>query len=246
MGIKILGISGSPRKESNSSILVHEALRGATAVEDVQVEFIGLAGKNIAPCSGCEVCRREDRCVYKDDFQPIYQKMLEADGIILGSPSYYGTVSAQCKALMDRCYYGDVRAMTALKKKPLRLKVGGAIAVAGGRHSGHESTLQALVTYFTICEMLPVGIVSPHSQLGATGIARDSAKIREDKWERAGLNRKTSALEMSWMYGRKIATIAKIVKAGIAATRLDVPDVAYGADMPEIPYNEQHNVPISG
>lgn len=239
MKIKILGISGSPRKDSNTSILVQEALRGAAAVKDVAVEFISLAGKKIASCISCDVCLKEDRCVFDDDFQPIYQKMVEADGIILGSPTYLGTVSAQCKCLMERCYYGDMRAAAEKRTKPLRLKVGGAIAVGAGRHAGQETTLLAIATYFVFTDMLPVGIVSPHAQWGATGTAGDAGSVREDKWERRGLNRQTSALEMSWMYGRKIATVAIIVKAGRETTGLDVPDAPYGAGMPAIPYHEQ-------
>ena len=240
MKTKILGISGSPRKKGNTAVLVNQALQGAMTVEDVETEFVNFASKKINPCNVCNICFKEDRCPFDDDdFNEINHKMDGADGIILGSPVYFGTVSAQCKAFMDRCYYNSNRAFMEKRREPLNLKVGGAIAVAAGRHAGQETTLQAIVTYFIQCDMLPVGMVSPHTQLGATGRGWDPGDVTQDSWALLlpGMKeRQTSSLEAAWMFGRKIATVAKIVKAGREATKLEVPDTPFGSNMPQIPY----------
>ncbi|MDO9097889.1 MAG: flavodoxin family protein [Candidatus Methanoperedens sp.] len=103
--MKILGISGSPRAKGNTDILVQEALRAASGM-GAKTEFIALSGKKIKPCIGCGTCytgNSKGICVIKDDDIPrIYEAMKEADGIIVGSPVYFLSVTAQLKALFDR------------------------------------------------------------------------------------------------------------------------------------------------
>lgn len=87
--------------------MVQKALK---AFEDkgVQTEIVFLGDLNISGCTGCEGCRETFRCIIKDDMQELYDLLLEADGVILGSPTYFYNVTADMKAFIDRCYCLDV------------------------------------------------------------------------------------------------------------------------------------------
>lgn len=101
--MKILGIVGSKRKKGNTSSLVQKALEAAKR-EGIESELIFLADYSIKDCTGCEGCRNTYRCIIKDDMQKIYPLLLEADAVVLGSPTYFYNVSADMKAFIDRCY----------------------------------------------------------------------------------------------------------------------------------------------
>lgn len=101
--MKILAVVGSPRKKGNTSFLVQEAIRSFTK-ENIETEIVFLRDYDIKDCIGCEGCRDTLECVIKDDMQKLYPKILEADGIILASPTYYYNVTAHMKAFIDRCY----------------------------------------------------------------------------------------------------------------------------------------------
>jgi multimeric flavodoxin WrbA len=99
--VKVLGIVGSPRKGGNTDALVEEVLEGARS-KGAETEKIYLDGLKIRPCDACELCSENGECAIKDDFQLILQKIKESDGIVLGSPIYCSTVTAQTKILIDR------------------------------------------------------------------------------------------------------------------------------------------------
>ena len=102
MSKKVLILSGSPRKNGNSDLLCDEFMRGA-AESGNEVEKIRVAGKKIAPCSGCYYCAAHNgECVHKDDMAEILQKMIDADVIVLSSPVYFYSINAQLKAVIDR------------------------------------------------------------------------------------------------------------------------------------------------
>ena len=102
MSKKVLILSGSPRKGGNSDILCDEFLRGAQNAGH-KVEKIRVAEKKVAPCSGCYYCSTHGgACVHKDDMAGILQKMIDADVIVLASPVYFYSISAQLKAVIDR------------------------------------------------------------------------------------------------------------------------------------------------
>ena len=102
MSKKVLILSGSPRKSGNSDLLCDEFMRGALESGN-EAEKIRVAGKHIAPCSGCSYCSAHNgECVHKDDMAEILQKIIDADVIVLSSPVYFYSISAQLKALIDR------------------------------------------------------------------------------------------------------------------------------------------------
>jgi len=148
--LKVIGINGSPRKGGNTEILIRKAL-GIMQSQGIDTEIIGLGEKKVEPCDACKFCRKHiGKCHIEDDLAPILEEMLSADGIILGSPVYVGSVTAQMKALMDRVGY-IARAMD----NPFRRKVGGAIVVA--RRAGHNFTLMQLLQFFNIFGMTIAG-----------------------------------------------------------------------------------------
>jgi multimeric flavodoxin WrbA len=226
-GQVVLGISGSPRAGGATSRLVRSALLGAEEVAGTRTVFVSLAGLTISGCDRCADCITAGTCLIDDDMRPLYPLLLEADAIILGSPVYWGSPSALCKAFMERV------AGFGLQEKRLRLKVGGAIAAGGSRNGGQETTQIAIHAWFHDNDMLPVGITAPVTQWGPTssgGLGLDD--IESDIFELKMSGRTIRAKEIAWMYGRKVATVTSIVRAGVAATGLDLPDTPYGFELP--------------
>lgn len=102
--MKVLGISGSMRATGNTAILVKKVL-DHIAEKGVPTEFITLSGKEIKPCIGCEKCKEEKWCTIRnDDWSGLAEKMIKADVLVIGSPTYYFDVSGQVKNLIDRTY----------------------------------------------------------------------------------------------------------------------------------------------
>lgn len=102
MSKKVLILSGSPRKNGNSDTLCAEFARGAQEAGH-EVETVRVAAKKIAPCSACYFCKDHDgECVHKDDMAQLLQKMIDADVLVLASPVYFYSISAQLKAVIDR------------------------------------------------------------------------------------------------------------------------------------------------
>lgn len=101
--MKILAIIGSPRgMQGNTGRLLEEVLAGAEA-SGVETEILTLKSLNVQPCVACDVCHKTGICNIKDDYELIKDKLLSCDGFILASPNYIFSVTAQMKALFDRC-----------------------------------------------------------------------------------------------------------------------------------------------
>lgn len=101
---KVLILAGSPRLHGNSGILSDEFARGAKAA-GCEVEKIEIQRKKVAGCLGCNACyKNEGVCVQKDDMTEIREKMIAADIIVLASPIYFYSMTAQLKAVIDRTY----------------------------------------------------------------------------------------------------------------------------------------------
>ncbi|MGD0804824.1 MAG: flavodoxin family protein [Candidatus Bathyarchaeia archaeon] len=107
---RVLIIAASPRKNGNSTILALKAAEGVKA-EGGEADVVAIGNLKIAPCSACDSCRTkpEAGCVIRDDMQPLYQKIREAQGIIFATPIYWFSISAQMKLFIDRTYamYSD-------------------------------------------------------------------------------------------------------------------------------------------
>jgi multimeric flavodoxin WrbA len=167
--MKLLGISGSPR-EGGTAYVVREALTFAETLADVETEFISVRGKRIRFCIHCDYCvRTKEGCVFGDDVAKMYPSMEAADGWILGTPVYQGTLSGQLKAILDRC-----RAIAARDINAFRGKVGAAVAVGGDRVGGQEPAIMAIHAFYLANKMIPVSGGPFGANLGGTVWSRDA------------------------------------------------------------------------
>lgn len=150
--MKILGLCCSQRKGGNTEFMLNEALQGAQK-EGAEIELYSVAGKDIKPCDGCHACMKGD-CHIKDDMQELYQKMVGADGIIFGVPSYFYGMAGTAKNIIDRT--------TALNKPGWRLanKVGAVIAVGGSL--GLADIMKDIYFYMVCKQMLPANFVAAY------------------------------------------------------------------------------------
>ena len=98
----IVGIGGSPRKEGNTNLLLDAALQGAAEAGAELVRF-HLNDLSIRPCQGCGGCYHTGQCVMRDDMDLIYDALEKMDALVMASPVYFGGVTAQMKAMIDRC-----------------------------------------------------------------------------------------------------------------------------------------------
>ena len=168
--MKVLGISGSPRRGGNTDILVNTAL-SVLAEEGFETEFVSLADRPVKPCTACAGCFKSDTigCVQEDqEFEGIVEKCAAADGILVGSPVYFGSATPQTMALLDRIGY-------VARRHPqlLRRKTGAAIVVA--RRAGQNFTFAQLNYFFLISEM-----IVPGSTYWNVAFGREKGEVRND------------------------------------------------------------------
>jgi multimeric flavodoxin WrbA len=114
--VKVLAFNGSPRKGGNSQTLLTEAIRGIKE-QGAEVTVFNLNEAKIRPCQNCGSCDREAVCVMPDEMQAVYREIRSADRIVLASPIFFYGLSAQVKAMVDRCQ--AFRAEKYIYKKPL-------------------------------------------------------------------------------------------------------------------------------
>ena len=100
--MKVLGIMGSPRRQSNTEILLDKVLEGAREA-GAEVEKVLVSKLKISPCLEIYACFKDGNCAIKDDMQSLYKKLLEADHIIFASPIFFYGITSQAKAIIDRC-----------------------------------------------------------------------------------------------------------------------------------------------
>ncbi len=168
--MKAIGIVGSPRI-GNTTFLMKEAL-GILGENGIDTELIHLKGKDIQPCDGCLKCKKTLECAISgDDFESIFHAMQEADGIILGSPVYFGSATPQLMSLLDRAAYVQRNRGAFFSGK-----IGGPIVVA--RRAGHNFTLAQLLLWYFINDMLVVG--STYWNIATAGSA-GKHDIEEDR-----------------------------------------------------------------
>lgn len=171
----ILGICGSPRKKATEHVL-REALK-MLEEKGFETQFFSVRGKNIGPCQHCDYCLKNKECKIKDDMYELYPLLRDAKGIIIATPVYNGALSAQTKAIMDRC-----RALLAADRNVFQYKVGMAIAVGGDRMGGQELAIQQIITFYVLNGIIPVSGGSFGANLGATFWSKDTLEgVMEDE-----------------------------------------------------------------
>jgi multimeric flavodoxin WrbA len=150
--MKVVAFNGSARRDGNTAILVRRVLEELEK-EDIETELVQLAGERIRGCTACRGCvaNKDGRCTIDDDVvNGCIEKMIEADGIILASPTYFADVSAEMKALIDRAGF-VARANGGL----FRRKVGAAVVAV--RRAGAIHAFDSINHLFFISEMVVPG-----------------------------------------------------------------------------------------
>ena len=177
--MKIIGICGSPR-EGATEFLLKKALSDLEKEESFETQFITVKNKNISPCTHCNDCvESKGRCSISDDMDEIYEALRQADGIIMASPIHFGSISAQLKAVIDRC-----QAMIMEDLDIFKNKVGISIVVGGDRAGGQELAIQQINTFYLLNKIIPVSGGSFGANLGACLWSQDGGAegVMEDEY----------------------------------------------------------------
>lgn len=179
--MKVIGLSSSARKDGNTAILINQVFEELNR-EGIDTELIQLAGQVIEPCKACWACGGQGNCVHrKDQFREIFEKMKEADGILLGSPVYSANVSANMQAFLERAaVVGD------MNPGLLTRKVGAAVSAV--RRGGAIQAVDTMNHFFLNHEMIVVG--STYWNMGYGQMPGDVLKDQEglDNMKNLGQN----------------------------------------------------------
>lgn len=176
--MKVIGICGSPRESSNTEFFINLALNELQKY-GIDTELITLRDKVIHPCTGCYYCVKAKECKIQDDFQDIFDKMLKADGILVGSPVYHSAPTAYIKALLDRAGFlgrwvtNEMKGVSGnyeWKGNAFSGKVGAPITVA--RWAGQNFAFAELLLWFTGNDFIVIG-----SHYWNVGVAGTGGKV---------------------------------------------------------------------
>ncbi|MBA4372904.1 MAG: flavodoxin family protein [Thermodesulfovibrio sp.] len=168
--MNVIGLNGSPRKEGNTSHAIKTVFEELQK-EGISTELLQLGSSNIRGCRACFKCfeTKDNRCIQQDDLNSFVEKMVAADGIIIGSPTYFANVSTEVKALIDRAGLVS-RANSNLFSR----KVGAAVVAA--RRAGAVNVYQNINLFFGISSM-----IIPGSSYWNIGIGRTPGEILNDE-----------------------------------------------------------------
>jgi multimeric flavodoxin WrbA len=181
--MKVLAICGSPRLNGNTEYFINVALQEIEK-HGIQTEIIRLGEKEVKPCRGCYGCVKARKCTQEgDDFDEIFDKMLKAEGIIVGSPVYNSSITANIKALLDRAGFVSRWIANSMKEKSENYdwngtafsgKVAAPITVA--RRAGQNFAFAQLLLSLTVNDFIIVG-----SHYWNVGVAGKGGAVDADK-----------------------------------------------------------------
>jgi len=162
--MKILAINGSPRGTNSRTLKLVEAVLDGASKQGAETELVDICTLDIQYCIGCQVCYAEGTCIQEDDLADLWDKILSADGLVLGSPVYINGVTAQLKTMIDRL-------ADAIHCQMLFGKYGCVVTTAGG--SGDKEVLHYMNYFLNQLGVLTVGAVG--AVIGGNPAALDSA-----------------------------------------------------------------------
>jgi multimeric flavodoxin WrbA len=185
--VKVVAFNASPRPEGNTAILLQHVLK-TLQEEGIETEFIQLGGQLIHGCMACGTCMKlkNKQCkIVNDNVNQYIQKMAEADGILLGSPTYFSMMTPELKALIDRAGYVAMGNDHLFKRK-----VGAAVVAV--RRAGAMPTFDAINHFFLISEM-----IVPGSSYWNVGVGLRKGDVEKDE---EGIEiMKTLGKNMAWL-----------------------------------------------
>lgn len=167
--MKIIAFNGSARLNGNTAIMIETVLR-ETAAEGIDSEVINLCQKKIRGCTACGKCyeNKDLKCVVNDDLNFCFGKMLEADAVLLGSPTYFTDVTTEMKALIDRAGF-----LAKANRDALKYKVGAAVVAV--RRGGAIHAFDTMNHFFMINSM-----IIPGSSYWNDGFGREKGEVSAD------------------------------------------------------------------
>lgn len=175
--MKIIGISCSPRKGKTTYYTLEKSFDYIKTIHpEIKTEIIDLGGMNINGCHDCGHCKTELKCSINDDFNQLISKLSDPDikGIIIATPVYLGTLTALCKAFLERSV------MFRRNGFMFRNKVGGVIAVGAVRNGGQELTIQTVQAGMLCHDMIIVSDGNETSHFGGTVWSKIDSGIEKD------------------------------------------------------------------
>jgi len=184
--MKVIAFNGSPRKDGNTTMLISYLLREIEK-EGIETELIQLSAKAIHGCVACYKCfeNQNQRCAVNNDAANEYiEKLITAQGIVLGSPSYFQDVTAEMKALIDRAGFVGLA-----NGKLYKNKVGASLSCF--RRSGGMHTVETMNHFFFSNEIIIAG--------RAMSVAKDKGEVQKDE----------EGVQMAQTLGQKIAWMMK-------------------------------------
>jgi len=168
--MKVVAFNGSPRAKGNTYHCIQIVL-DVLRKEGIQTECIQLGGSDIKACRACYKCfeKKNNKCIQKDGFNLFMERMIDADGIIIGSPTYFANVSPEVKALIDRAGLVAIANDYLLKRK-----VGAAVVAV--RRAGATHVYSGINYFFGINHM-----IVPGSSYWNLGVGLDPGDVLKDK-----------------------------------------------------------------
>lgn len=198
--IKVLGVSGSPRRGATYRAL-EIALEAASTVAGTRSELVSLHNREIKPCIHCDRCKRkQELCFFDDGMVELYPKLMEADALILASPVYAMNVTPQMQAFLSRW-----RPINHVRRGVMFDKLAAGIAVGGARNGGQELVVTALANAAMARGLIFIGN-EPFDYSGAMVWSKDGGAAGTDEDERA--------VESLRKLGRRVARLAHTIVAG--------------------------------
>jgi len=188
--MKVVGFNGSPRGGGNTAQLL-EVVLGELQQAGIETELVELAGTHPQGCIACNQCRerKDGRCaVDSDPMNEWIEKMRAADGVLLGSPTYFADVTPELKALIDRAGY-----VARANDEMFRRKVGAAVVAV--RRAGSIHAFDTINHFFLICQM-----IVPGSSYWNLGIGRGPGDVQQD--EEGLTTMRTLGRNMAWVLER--------------------------------------------
>jgi multimeric flavodoxin WrbA len=178
MGKTVLILKGSPRELGNSSVLADQVSIGA-ATAGARVETIYLHGLDIRPCDACDLCEKGAGCVIRDDMQILYPLLEAADAIVLATPVYWFTFSAQLKLCIDRWY-----AYQSSDWQEMQGKQFGLILTYGDTDLYTSGGINAVTTFETLCRFLKAEVAGMvHGSMSDIGDAEKQPDLMEQAYQ---------------------------------------------------------------